>query len=86
MRIHGYPRDAERGPGSGIEMEDVVIEIDEESLVALRDFAQHALDDLHRLGSEYSHVHFQDAAPAWRSTWPDIILARKRDKPSGACE
>jgi hypothetical protein len=86
MRIYGFPRDVQRSPGSSIELEDVVIEVDEESLVALRDFAQQALDDLHRLGTEYSRVHFQDASPAWRSPWPDIILVKQRDHAAEGCE
>ena len=66
---------------AGIELEDVVIEVDELFLVALRDFAQYALDDMRRLGPDYHHVHFQDACKVWKDTWPDIILVRKDDAP-----
>lgn len=81
MRMYGHRRgereDGEQTPGSNVELEDVVIEVDEEFLVALRDFAQYALDDMRRLGKDYDHVHFQDKCKVWRDAWPDIILIRR---------
>ena len=80
MRMFGHRKGEEQVDG-GIELEDVVIEVDEAFLVALRDFAQCALDDMRRLGPNYDHVHFQDRCPVWKDTWPDIILIRKDDAP-----
>lgn len=81
MRMYGH-RSGERDDGeqtleSMVELEDVVIEVDEAFLVALRDFAQYALDDMRRLGKDYDHVHFQDKCKVWRKSWPDIILIRQ---------
>ena len=80
MKMFGHRKGEEQADG-GIELEDVVIEVDEAFLVALRDFAQDALDDMRRLGAGYDHVHFQDTCPAWKDTWPDIIPIRKDDAP-----
>lgn len=79
MRMYGHRKGEEQTLGSAIELDDVVIEVDEDFLVALRDFAQYALDDMRRLGSQYDHVHFQDKSKSWRASWPDIILIRKGD-------
>lgn len=83
MRMFGSPKDESQASGSSIEIESVVIQVDEAFLVALRDFAQYALDDMRRLGPKYDHVHFQDACKVWKDTWPDIILIRKRDDSAG---
>ena len=83
MRMTGHRKGEEQTLDSGIELEDVVIEVDEPFLVALRDFAQCALDDMRRLGPKYDHVHFQDKCKAWKGTWPDIILIRKNDESPG---
>jgi hypothetical protein len=85
MKMFGH-RKGDEQVDAGIELEDVVIEVDEPFLVALRDFAQYALDDMRRLGPAYDHVHFQDACKVWKDTWPDIILIRKEDDSSGECE
>jgi hypothetical protein len=83
MRMYGHRKCDEQTLESGIELEDVVIEVDEPFLVALRDFVQYALDDMRRLGPDYDHVHFQDKCRVWRESWPDIILIRKSDAPTG---
>lgn len=82
MRMFGHRKGEEQTAGSAIELEDVVIEVDETFLVALRDFAQVALADMRRLGRSYDHVHFQDKSRLWRESWPDIILIRKSDDPA----
>jgi hypothetical protein len=87
MKMFGH-RKGEEQVDAGIELEDVVIQVDEAFLVALRDFAQYALDDMRRLGPDYHHVHFQDMrsksmCKVWKDTWPDIILIRKDDDASG---
>jgi hypothetical protein len=84
MRMFGHRKGEEQVDG-GIELENVVIQVDEPFLVALRDFAQYALDDMRRLGPDYHHVHFQDACKVWKDIWPDIILIRKEDDSSGEC-
>ena len=85
MRMFGHPKDGTQASGSSIEIESVVIQVDEPFLVALRDFAQYALDDMRRLGPKYDHVHFQDKCKVWKESWPDIILIRKQDDSSGEC-
>ncbi len=83
MRAYGYPRSAHRDALSsptqsqGIELHGIVIEVDKVFLVAFRDFVQYALDDMHRLGDAYGHVHFQDKCKRWRDDWPDIVLIKR---------
>lgn len=82
MRMTGHRKGEELTLQSSVELDDVVIEVDEPFLVALRDFAQYALDDMRRLGPKCDHIHFQDACKVWKDTWPDIILIRKeKDAP-----
>lgn len=83
MRMYGHRRGEEQTADSAVELQDVAIEIDEEFLLALQGFVQYALDDLRRLGPEYSHVHFQDKCKSWRETWPDIILMRTKPDVAG---
>lgn len=83
MKMTGHRKGEEQTVGSGIELDDVVIEVDEPFLVALRDFVQCALDEMRDLGQAYDHVHFQDRCEAWKESWPDIILIRKDDDASG---
>lgn len=83
MRAYGHRKGEVQAVESTVELDDVVIEVDEPFLVALRDFVQYALDDMRRLGTRYEHVHFQDKSAAWRPSWPDIILIRKSDDSPG---
>ncbi len=77
MKTYGHPRGADESFETSVELQSVVIQVDEAFLVALRDFAQYALDDMRRLGKDYDHVHFQDKCEVWRESWPDIILIRQ---------
>lgn len=77
MGMYVYRRGVDESLERSVEVQSVAIEVDEEFLVALRDFAQYALDDMRRLGEEYDHVHFQDKCRMWRDAWPDIILIRQ---------
>ncbi|MES2669595.1 MAG: hypothetical protein V4673_04150 [Pseudomonadota bacterium] len=77
MKTYGHLYGVEESLETFVELKSVVIEVDEPFLVALRDFAQYALDDMRRLGKEYDHVHFQDKCEVWRESWPDIILIRQ---------
>lgn len=77
MKTYGHPCGADESFETSVELRSVVIQVDEEFLVALRDFAQYALDDMHRLGKDFDHVHFQDKCDVWRESWPDIILIRQ---------
>lgn len=77
MKTYGHLYGVEESLETFVELKSVVIEVDEPFLVALRDFAQYALDDMRRLGKDYDHVHFQDKCDVWRESWPDIILIRQ---------
>lgn len=77
MKTYGHLHGVEESLETFVELKSVVIEVDEPFLVALRDFAQYALDDMRRLGKEYDHVHFRDKCEVWRESWPDIILIRQ---------
>lgn len=77
MKTYGHLYGVEESLETFVELKSVVIEVDEPFLVALRDFAQYALDDMRRLGKDYDHVHFQDKCEVWRESWPDIILIRQ---------
>ena len=76
MRTYGYPDGVEENVESIVELQSIVIEVDETFLVALRDLAQDALDDMRRLGERYAHAHFQDKCKIWCDSWPDIVLTR----------
>ncbi len=77
MKTYGHLHGVRESLETFVELKSVVIEVDEPFLVALRDFAQYALDDMRRLGKDYDHVHFQDKCEVWRESWPDIILIRQ---------
>jgi hypothetical protein len=77
MGMYVYRRSVDANLEKSVEVQSVAVEVDEELLVALRDFAQCAPDDMRRLGEEYDHVHFKDKCRMWRDAWPDIILIRQ---------
>lgn len=82
MKLFAYPTGAQLNEYGLVELKEVSLSADTDTIRAIAKFLSDAADEMEKLGGDYDHVHMhmhmhmQDRSPAWRESWPDIVVCK----------
>lgn len=76
MKLFAYPTGAQLNEYGLVELKEVSLCADADTIRAIAKFLNGAADEMEMLGGNYDHVHMQDRSSAWRESWPDIVVCK----------